>query len=151
MEQLHNIQSVIEYFSTLYSSWQEVNHLFKNKIHNPDSEDMPSQKFLNKFCNKRKDANILQTNLLYLILASSVEKAGVITAPFHTLLKENISFFEENKEIFESLDYWNLINQSLQYYKEKKVSLKKDLELVKTYPYTSEVEKQMLIDEIRKE
>ena len=151
MEQLQNIQSVIEYFSDIYSSWQEINRLLKNKIQNPNSGDLSSQEFLLIFHNKHKEPNVFQTNLLNLILASSAEKAGVITTPLLVLLRENISRYEENKEILESLDYFNLVEQSLLYYHDKRVSLVKDLELVKTYPYPSEVERQMLIDETRKE
>ena len=44
-----------------------------------------------------------------------------------------------------------MIEQSLLYYHDKRVSLKNDLELVKTYPYPTEVERQILIDETRKE
>ncbi len=151
MEQLQNIQSVIEYFSDIYSSWQEINRLLKNKIQNPDSGDMSYQEFLLAFYNKHKEPNIFQTNLLNLILASSPEKAGVITTPLLVLIRENISRYEENKEILESLDYFNLVEQSLLYYHDKRVSLVKDLELVKTYPYPTEVERKMLIDETRKE
>jgi len=151
MEQLQNIQSVIEYFSAIYSSWQEVNRLLRNKIQNPDSGDLSSQEFLLTFYNKHKDPNVFQTNLLNLILASSPEKAGVISTPLLVLIRENISRYEENKEILESLDYFNLVEQSLRYYHDKRVSLLKDLELVKTYPYPTEVERKMLIDETRKE
>ncbi|MFA5326491.1 MAG: hypothetical protein WC384_01745 [Prolixibacteraceae bacterium] len=151
MEQLQNIQPVIEYFSTIYSSWQEVNRLAINKIHNPGSGNLTEQKFLYEFFNEHGDTKVFQTNLLNLILASSAEKAGAITAPLLVLLKENISLYEKNKEIFVSLDYYSLIDQSLQYYKEKKVSLEKDLKLVRTYPYPTETERQLLIDETRKE
>ena len=78
MEQLQNIQSVIEYFSDIYSSWQQINRLLKNKIQNPNSGDLYSQEFLFKFYNKHKEPNVLQTNLLNLILASSAEKVGVL-------------------------------------------------------------------------
>lgn len=151
MEQLQNIQSVIEYFSDIYSSWQEINRLLKNKIQNHESGDLPSQEFLFSFYNKHKEPNVFHTNLLNLILASSPEKAGVITSPLLVLLRENISFFEKNKEILENLSSYKMIEQSLLYYHDKKVSLEKDLELVKTYPYPTEVERQMLIDETRKE
>ena len=151
MEQLQNIQSVIEYFSAIYSSWQEVNRLLRNKIQNPDSGDLSSQEFLLTFYDKHKEPNVFQTNLLNLILASSPEKAGVITTPLLVLLRENISRHEENKKILESLDYFNLVEQFLLYYHDKRVSLEKDLELVKTYPYPSEVERQMLIDETQNE
>lgn len=151
MEQLQNIQSVIEYFSDVYSSWQEINRLLKNKIQNPDSRDLSSHKFLYKLYNKHKQANVFQTNLLNLILVSSAEKAGVITAPLLVLLWENISLFEKNKEILETLNSHKIIEQSLLYYHEKRVSLGTDLEQIKTYPYPSEVERQMLIDETRKE
>ncbi len=151
MEQLQNIQSVIIYFSDIYSSWQVVNRLLKNKIKNPDSGDLSSQEFLFSFWNRYKEPNIFQTNLLNLILASSAEKAGIITAPLLGLLRENISLFERNKEILKNLNYHKIIGQSLQYYKDKRVSLENDLELVKTYPYPSEVERQMLIDETRNE
>ncbi len=151
MEQLQNIQSVIEYFSDIYSSWQEVNRHFSNKIQNPDSGDLSSQKFLYKFYNKHKEANVFQANLLNLILASSAEKAGVIANPLLVLLMENISFFEKNKAILENLNAHKIIEQSLLYYHEKRVSLERDLELVKTYPYPTETERQILIDETRKE
>ncbi len=151
MEQLQNIQSVIEYFSDIYSSWQEINRLLRNKIQNPDSGDLSSQEFLFSFYNKHKEPNIFQTNLLNLILASSSEKARVITIPLLVLLRENISLFEKNKEILENLIFYKMIEQSLQYYQDKRVSLEKDLELVKTYPYPTEGERQMLIDETRKE
>lgn len=151
MEQLQNIQSVIEYFSDIYSSWQEVNRQFSNKIQNPDSGDLSSQKFLYKFYNKNKESNVFQTNLLNLILASSAEKAGVVTTPLLVLLRENISLFENNKTILENLNAHKIIDQSLLYYHDKRVSLVKDLELVKTYPYPTEVERKMLIDETRKE
>ena len=151
MEQLQNIQSVIEYFSDIYSSWQEVNRQFKNKIQNPESGDLYSQEFLFSFYNKHKEPNIFQTNLLNLILASSPEKAGVVITPLLVLLRENISLFENNKEILENLNVHKIIEQSLLYYHEKRVSLEKDLELVKTYPYPTETERQILIDETRKE
>ncbi len=151
MEQLQNIQSVIEYFSDIYSSWQEINRLLKNKIQNPNSGDLSSEEFLFTFYNKHKEPNVLQTNLLNLILASSAEKAGVITTPLLVLLRENISLFERNKKILENLNSYKIIEQSLLYYHDKRVSLEKDLELIKTYPYPSEVERQMLIDETRKE
>ncbi len=151
MEQLQNIQSVIEYFSDIYSSWQEVNRLFKIKIQNPDSGDLSSQEFLFSFYNKHKEPNIFQTNLLNLIFASSAEKAEVITTPLLVLLRENKSLFEKNKEILENLNFYMMIEHSLLYYHEKRVSLEKDLELIRTYPYPSEVERQMLIDETRKE
>jgi len=151
MEEIQNIQSIIAYFSDVYSSWQEVNLLFEQKMLNTNSGDLITQKFLYEFYNTHKDTQIFQTNLLTLILASSAEKAGVITAPLLVLLRENISLFEKNKEILENLDSQNIINQSLQYYKDKRVSLERDLELVKTYPYPSEVERQMLIDELRKD
>ena len=151
MEQLQNIQSVIEYFSDIYSSWQEINRLLKNKIQNPNSGDLSSQEFLFKFYNKNKEPNVLQTNLLNLILASSAEKAGVITTPLLVLLRENISLFERNKEILENLNSYKMIEQSLLYYHDKRVSLENDLKLIKTYPYPTEVERQILIDETRKE
>ncbi|BBE17804.1 hypothetical protein AQPE_1961 [Aquipluma nitroreducens] len=151
MEQFQNIQSVIEYFSAIYSSWQEVNCLLRNKIQNPDSGDLSSQKFLYKFYNKNKESNVFQTNLLNLILASSAEKAGVVTTPLLVLLRENISLFENNKTILEDLNALKIIEQSLLYYQDKRVSLGEDLKLIKTYPYPSEVERQMLIDETRKE
>ncbi len=151
MEQLQNIQSVIEYFSDEYSSWQEVNRLLINKIQNPDSGDIYSQEFLFTFYNRHKEPNVLQTNLLNLILAGSAEKAGVITAPLLVLLRENISLFEKNKEILENLSSHKIIRQSLLYYHDKRVSLERDLELVKTYPYPTEAERQMLIDETQKE
>ena len=151
MEQLQNIQSVIEYFSDIYSSWQQINRLLKNKIQNPNSGDLSSQEFLFKFYNKNKEPNVLHTNLLNLILASSAEKAGVITTPLLALLRENISLFERNKEILENLNSYKMIEQSLLYYHDKRVSLKNDLELIKTYPYPIEVERQILIDETRKE
>lgn len=151
MEQLQNIQSVIEYFSDIYSSWQQINRLLKNKIQNPNSGDLSSQEFLFTFYNKHKEPNVLQTNLLNLILASSAEKAGVITTPLRVLLRENISLFERNKEILENLNFYKMIEQSLLYYHDKRVSLEKDLELVKTYPYPSEVERQILIDETQNE
>ncbi|MDP3912456.1 MAG: hypothetical protein Q8R96_01795 [Bacteroidota bacterium] len=151
MEQLQNIQSVIEYFSDIYSSWQEINRLLKNKIQNPNSGDLSSQEFLFKFYNKNKEPNVLQTNLLNLILASSAEKAGVITTPLLALLRKNIFLFERNKEILENLNSYKMIEQSLLYYYDKRVSLEKDLELIKTYPYPTEVERQILIDETRKE
>jgi len=44
-----------------------------------------------------------------------------------------------------------MIEQSLLYYHDKRVSLENDLELIKTYPYPTEVERQILIDETRKE
>ncbi|MDP2889549.1 MAG: hypothetical protein Q8P34_11400, partial [Bacteroidota bacterium] len=132
MEQLQNIQSVIEYFSDIYSSWQEINRLLKNKIQNHESGDLPSQESLFSFYNKHKEPNVFHTNLLNLILASSPEKAGVITSPLLVLLRENISFFEKNKEILENLSSYKMIEQSLLYYHDKKVSLEKDLELVKT-------------------
>jgi hypothetical protein len=81
MEQLQNIQPVIEYFSAIYSSWQEVNRQLRNKIQTPDSGDLSSQEFLLTFYNKYKEPNVFQTFLLNLILASSAEKAGVITTP----------------------------------------------------------------------
>ena len=151
MEQLQNIQSVIEYFSDIYSSWQEINRLLKNKIQNSESGDLSSQEFLFSFYNKHKELNVFHTNLLNLILASSPEKAGVVTSPLLVLLRENISLFEKNKEILENLSSYKMIEQSLLYYHNKKDSLEKDLELVKTYPYPTEVERQMLIDETRKE
>ena len=151
MEQLQNIQSVVESFSDIYSSWQAVNRLLRNKIQNTDSGDLSSQEFLFSFYNKHKESNIFQTNLLNLILASSPEKARVITAPLLVLLRENISLFEKSKEILENLNTYKMIEQSLQYYHDKRISLEKDLELVKTYPYPTEVERQMLIDETRKE
>ncbi len=151
MEQLQTIQTVIEYFSDIYSSWQEINRLLINKIQYPDSGDISSQEFLLTFYNKHKEPNVFQTNLLNLILASSPEKAGVITSPLLVLLRENISLFEKNKEILENLSSYKMIEQSLLYYHDKKVSLEKDLELVKTYPYPTEVERKMLIDETRKE
>lgn len=40
MEQLQTIQTVIEYFSDIYSSRQEINRLLKNKIQNPDLRDL---------------------------------------------------------------------------------------------------------------
>ncbi len=151
MQEIQNIQSVIAYFSDVYSSWQEVNLLFEQKMRNTNSGDLTTQKYLYEFYNKHKDTQIFQTNLLNLILAGSAEKAGVITAPLLVLLRENISLFEKNKAILENLDSQKIIRQSLQYYKDKRVSLERDLELVKTYPYPSEVERQMLIDEIRKD
>ncbi len=151
MEQLQNIQPIIEYFSDIYSSWKEINRLLKNKIQNPNSGDLSSQEFLYTFYNKNKEPNVLQTNLLNLILASSAEKAGVITTPLLALLMENISLFERNKEILENLNFYKMIEQSLLYYHDKRVSLKNDLELIKTYPYPTEVERQILIDETRKE
>ncbi len=151
MEQLQNIQSVIEYFSDIYSSWQQINRLLKNKIQNPNFGYLYSQEFLFKFYNKNKEPNVLQTNLLNLILASSAEKAGVITTPLIVLLRENISVFERNKEILENLNSYKMIEQFLLYYHDKRVSLEKDLELVKTYPYPSEVERQMLINETQNE
>ena len=87
MDQLINIQSVIEYISELYSSWQEVNRLLKIKIQHPDSGDLFSQEFLFSFYNKHKEPNVFQTKLLNLILASSAEKAGVITTPLLVLLR----------------------------------------------------------------
>jgi len=151
MEQLQNIQSVIEYFSDIYSCWQEINRLLRNKIQNPDSGDLSSQEFLFSFYNKHKESNIFQTNLLNLILASSAEKTRVITSPLLVLLRENISLFEKHREILENLNTYKMIEQSLLYYHDKRVSLEKDLELVKTYPYPTEVERQMLIDETRTE
>lgn len=151
MKHPQNIQSVIEYFSDIYSSWQQINRLLKNKIQNPNSGDLSSQEFLFKFYNKNKEPNVLQTNLLNLILASSAEKAGVITTPLLALLRENISLFERNKEILENLNSYKMIEQFLLYYHDKRVSLEKDLELVKTYPYPSEVERQILIDETQNE
>ena len=151
MEQLQNTQYVIEYFSEIYSSWQEVNRLLRNKIQNPESGDMSSQEFLFEFYNKHKEPNIFHTNLLNLILASSNEKVGVITAPLFVLLTENISLFEKNKEVLENLNFYKMVEQSLLYYHEKRDSLENDLELVKTYPYPTEAERQMLIDETRKE
>lgn len=151
MDQLINIQSVIEYISELYSSWQEVNRLLKIKIQHPDSGDLFSQEFLFSFYNKHKEPNVFQTKLLNLILASSAEKAGVITTPLLVLLRENISLFEKNKEILKNLNFYEMIEQSLQYYQDKRVSLENDLELIKTYPYPTEVERKMLIDETRKE
>jgi hypothetical protein len=44
-----------------------------------------------------------------------------------------------------------MIEQSLLYYHDKRVLLERDLELVKTYPYPTEGERQMLIDETQKE
>ncbi len=151
MEQLQNIQSVIEYFSDIYSSWQEINRLLRNKIQNTDSGDLSSQEFLFSFYNKHKESNVFHTNLLNLILASSAEKAGVITTPLLVLLRENISIFEKNKEILENLSSYKMIEQSLLYYHDTRISLEKDLELIKTYPYPTETERQMLIDETRKE
>lgn len=151
MEQLQNIQSVIEYFSDIYSSWQEVNRQFKNKIQNPESGDLSSQEFLYKFNNKHKESNVFQTNLLNLILASSTEKARVVTAPLLVSLRENISLFEKHKEILEAFNSKKFIEQSLLYYHEKRVSLEGDLEMIKTYPYPTEAERRMLIDETRKE
>jgi hypothetical protein len=151
MEQVQNIQSVIEYFSDIYSAWQEVNRLLINKIQYPDSGDLSSQEFLFSFYNKHKEPNVFQTNLLNLILASSPEKAGVITTPLLVLLRENISLFERNIKIIENLNSYKIIEQSLLYYHDKRVSLENDLELIKTYPYPTEVERQMLIDETRKE
>jgi len=149
MDQLINIQSVIEYISELYSSWQEVNRLFRNKIQNPDFGDLSSQEFLFSFWNKHKEPNIFQTNLLNLILSSSAEKAGVIITPLLLLLRENISLFEKNKEILGNLNFYEIMEQSLLYYQDKRVSLENDLELIKTYPYPTEVERQMLINETR--
>lgn len=151
MEQLQNIQSVIEYFSDIYSSWQEVNRLLIKKIQHPDSGDLFSQEFLFSFYNKHKDSNIFHTNLLNLILASSAEKAGVITTPLLVLLRENISLFEKNEEILGNLNTYKMIEQSLLYYHDKRVLLERDLELVKTYPYPTEGERQMLIEETQKE
>jgi hypothetical protein len=151
MKHPKNIQSVIAYFSDLYSSYLEVNRLFLKKIRNPGSGDLTEQKFLYKFYNKHGDAKVFQTNLLNLILASSVEKTNVITTPLLLLLQENISRYEESKKVLKSPDYYNLVEQSLQYYKDKRVSLENDLELIKTYPYPTEVERQILIDETRKE
>ena len=151
MDQLINIQLVIEYISELYSSWQEVNRLLKIKIQHPDSGDLFSQEFLFSFYNKHKEPNVFQTKLLNLILASSAEKAGVITTPLLVLLRENISLFEKNKEILENLNFYEMIEQSLLYYQDKRVSLENDLRLIKTYPYPTEVERKMLIDETRKE
>jgi hypothetical protein len=151
MEQLQNIQSVIEYFSDIYSSWQEINRLLRNKIQNPDSGDLSSQEFLFSFYNKHKEPKVFQTNLLNLILASSPEKAIVITTPLLVLLRENISLFDKNEEILENLNTYQMIEQSLLYYRDKRVSLGKDLELIRTYPYPTEGERQMLIDETRKE
>jgi hypothetical protein len=84
-------------------------------------------------------------------LASSIEKTSIITAPLLVLLQENILRYKESKEVLKSQDYYNLVEQSLQYYKDKRVSLENDLELIKTYPYPTEVERQILIDETRKE
>ncbi|HEY5590292.1 MAG TPA: hypothetical protein VIK55_04670 [Paludibacter sp.] len=151
MKHPQNIQSVIAYFSDLYSSYLEVNRLFIKKIRNSGSGDLTEQKFLYKFYNKHWDAKVFQTNLLNLILASSIEKTSIITAPLLVLLQENISWYKESKEVLKSLDYYNLVEQSLQYYKDKRVSLENDLELIKTYPYPTEVERQILIDETRKE
>ncbi|HZL11808.1 MAG TPA: hypothetical protein VFC65_17640 [Prolixibacteraceae bacterium] len=151
MKHPQNIQSVIAYFSDIYSSWQQINRLLKNKIQNPNSGDLSSQEFLFKFYNKNKEPNVLQSNLLNLILASSAEKTGVITTPLLALLRENISLFERNKEILENLNSYKMIEQSLLYYHDKRVSLENDLELIKTYPYPTEVERQILIDETRKE
>ncbi|MDP3444294.1 MAG: hypothetical protein Q8T08_15660, partial [Ignavibacteria bacterium] len=121
MEHHQNIQPVIAYFSDLYSSCQEVNRLFINKIRNPGSGDLTEQKFLYKFYNKHGDVKVFQTNLLNLILASSIEKTSIITAPLLVLLQENLSRYEESKEVLESLDHYNLVEQSLQYYKDKRV------------------------------
>lgn len=151
MKHPQNIQSVIAYFSDLYSSYLEVNRLLVKKIRNSGSGDLTEQKFLYKFYNKHGDAKVFQTNLLNLILASSIEKTSIITAPLLVLLQENISRYKESKEVLKSLDYYNLVEQSLQYYKDKRVSLENDLELIKTYPYPTEVERQILIDETRKE
>lgn len=151
MKHPQNIQSVIAYFSDLYSAYLEVNRLFIKKIRNSSSGDLTEQKFLYKFYNKHGDAKVFQTNLLNFILSSPTEKTNVITAPLLVLLQGNISRYEENKEVLESLDYYNLAEQSLQYYKDKRVSLENDLELIKTYPYPTEVERQILIDETRKE
>lgn len=151
MKHPQNIQSVIAYFSDLYSSYLEVNRLLIKKIRNSGSGDLTEQKFLYKFYNKHGDAKVFQTNLLNLILVSSIEKTSIITAPLFVLLQENSSLYEENKEVLESMDHYNLVEQSLQYYKDKRVSLGKDLELIKTYPYPTESERQMLIDETRKE
>lgn len=151
MKHPQNIQSVIAYFSDLYSSYLEVNRLLIKKIRISGSGDLTEQKFLYKFYNKHGDAKVFQTNILNLILASSIEKTSIITAPLLVLLQENISRYKESKEVLKSLDYYNLVEQSLQYYKEKRVSLENDLELIKTYPYPTEVERQILIDETRKE
>lgn len=151
MKHPQNIQSVIAYFSDLYSSYLEVNRLFIKKIHISRSGDLTEQKFLYKFYNKYGDAKVFQTNLLNLILASSIEKASIITIPLLVLLQENISRYKESKEVLKSLNCYNLVEQSLQYYKDKRVSLENDLELIKTYPYPTEVERQILIDETRKE
>ena len=151
MKHPQNIQSVIAYFSDLYSSYLVVNRLLIKKIRISGSGDLTEQKFLYKFYNKHGDAKTFQTNLLNLILASSIEKTNVITAPLLLLLQENISQYEESKEVLESQDYYILVEQSLQYYKDKRVSLENDLELIKTYPYPTEVERQILINETRKE
>lgn len=151
MKHPQNIQSVIVYFSDLYSSYLEVNRLLIKKIRNSGSGDLTEQKFLYKFYNKHGDAKVFQTNLLNLILASSIEKISIITAPLLVLLQENLSRYEESKEVLKSLDHYNLVEQSLQYYKNKRVSLENDLELIKTYPYPTEKERQILIDETRKE
>ena len=151
MKHPQNIQSVIVYFSDLYSSYLEVNRLLIKKIRNSGSGDLTEQKFLYKFYNKHGDAKVFQTNLLNLILASSIEKTSIITAPLLVLLQENLSRYEESKEVLKSLDHYNLVEQSLQYYKNKRVSLENDLELIKTYPYPTEKERQILIDETRKE
>ncbi|MDP2335625.1 MAG: hypothetical protein Q8N05_04070 [Bacteroidota bacterium] len=102
MEHLQNIQSVIAYFSDLYSSWQEVNRLFINMIHNPGSGSLTMQESLYEFYHKYMDAKVFQTNLLNLILTSSAEKESRITTPLLVLLQENIFLYKENKEVFET-------------------------------------------------
>ncbi len=151
MKHPQNIQSVIAYFSDLYSSYLEVNRLLIKKIRNSGYGDLTEQKFLYKFYNKHGESKVFQTNLLNLILASSIEKTNILTVPLLVLLQENISRYKESKEVLKSLNYYNLVEQSLQYYKDKRVSLENDLKLIKTYPYPTEVERQILIDETRKE
>ena len=84
MKHPQNIQSVIVYFSDLYSSYLEVNRLLIKKIRNSGSGDLTEQKFLYKFYNKHGDAKVFQTNLLNLILASSIEKTSIITCLLYT-------------------------------------------------------------------
>ena len=58
MEEIQNIQSVIAYFSDVYSSWQEVNRLFITAIHNHGSRDLTTRKTLYEFLNEHNSFQV---------------------------------------------------------------------------------------------
>lgn len=154
MEQL---QPVISYFSELLINCQEINRLFSGSILESSSGNIPmevsKQEFLYQFINQYKESKEFQTNLLSLLTIVGQEDRinKVIIAPLSELLQKNITLYEENKDKFENYYPSEIYSSTSTYYKEKIEALKLDLEQIKEYPYPTEQERKLLIEETRKE